>query len=93
VIGYNLYVYKRLEAKVINESITFDPLYSESSVLLFAVYQTTTVVYGYGQITICGGGATGSDRVRMRNRKWRQSRDQKWGFPALFSVSRAFFLL
>ena len=38
MIGYNLYIYKHLEAKETNESIIFDPLYWEISVLLFAVY-------------------------------------------------------
>ena len=54
----------------------------------------TTVVYRDGSSHISGGatgGATGSDRVRMRNRKCRWSRDRKWWFPPFFSVSHAFF--
>ena len=33
------------------------------------IFYTVLVVYQHGQSHICGGGATGSDRVR--NRKWR----------------------
>ena len=35
------------------------------------------VVYGHSSSHICCDGATGSDRVRMRNRKWRD-RQRPW---------------
>jgi hypothetical protein len=60
--------------------------------------KTTWVVYQDGQSSIWGGGATGSDRVRMRNQNWRESRDRKYFlripgfFPVLFLCFLHYFL-
>ena len=49
------------------------PLQTCSNTSIF--FMRSSVVYQYSSTRISGGGATRSDRVRMRNRKRRKSRD------------------
>jgi hypothetical protein len=49
------------------------PLHTCSNKSIF--FMRSSVIYQYSSTRISGGGATRSDRMRMRNRKWRKSRD------------------